>query len=1409
MKRLMTYWGVAALTMGALACGRPPELVDRTEPNFVRKMDLLEGTWYLKDTVVDVPSTTAVTFTGYGGELEKVRFEVQEKHLVAYRSYEKVPGLDPLVDYEKSSIGNTIYKDGRKYRGSPIAAWKIEKHFDRVRQYNAATGEQSNILTENTSDRPWYERDYMRVNWAENVLTNFESKYENDENGPLKMYVTPIDQNLGDDALVWEYSETNGKRQLAYFDFTVRAYLDAPMYDYPNYGPIPYCWINPKADCQGTEIKIRTSIRRVDEERVKDYEPLVYDDHLMTKFGFFRVERVSYDRNRAATETGRMLYAIRHNLWMKSRNADGSPIPVEERDVRPVVYYLSSNFPTELVPSLKQIEQSWDKAFRRAWAVPRGYTDPMDPEVPQMFFICQTPVAADAPAECGERGLTPRLGDIRYNLIPWIDQPQLAGPLGYGPSAVDPETGEMVHAVANVYGAGLDTWAGDAQTVFDVLTGELSIADLLKGKNSKDYVFENLNPTDPRRPATGPWTSSSGLTSQPEAALGTFARIDGRLKERMLQFVDAGSLPKKQVDRRKLVDQLIAQNPALEAEMVNSPEVRALVLASAPGEAIRQRLMNDQTLYRQVARETMLGVNAFDQIAKKRMEWATHKLPNHGCLYLAEFNDDAMMGLAKKLVDEYKGKLASYQANGLSAKDAKTKAREDIYNTIRIAAFRAVTEHELGHTVGLMHNFAGSFDSLNYMDGYWDLRKQTIGVMVSGQRVLPTTPQNLADAAKMNTAQINAGMRELQYSSIMDYGSRIHSDIHGIGKYDEAAVLFAYSGGGEPGYVEVFRETRGRTPDEYTNSAAAVITVPTDNAARPMTIRGAHIEIPLTIARHYNPYSSNYTDKFHYSTLPFHFADKNLPFDQAVEQGVRRMKNRGYRKWSEMQPMYLRLEEQLRRFSQNNTSFQTQFAWDDAATIAGPIVQGKPVEVPYMFCSDYEVGANLACHRFDQGADFYEITQDWLSRYKEYYVFNNFQRDRLSGYGGFGPQSVLNRVYGRLLGNLPNIYQQWLYELYFYQEYYSLFYGIGPFELEQYLGMPDPVMQNYWTMAVMDSTNVLLQTLSRPSAGYHGKLKNTNTWVHLPENRTDNSRLLETNGAVGEAETRFIQQMTNASAPYSEVVYVPRGPGRNMYTLFETDGYDFFTRVNEVGHFWDQYAGLMALTTTESNFLGVDTGADNLAYSLPYYLTFNKELSKIFGSVWAEEGLSYAGGLKKTTNGEATVVQPTLVRGENFVKGFVYPLPEGTAVDGTGTGAAIDRIEPTPTWSTRFYTQLYGMAYFSELYDLEYPNMSQVFRLGSGEALTPAPGFTVVSFPDPFGGGYVYATLSKTGATEPTPAMKVIEKAIAFKTKWDQAKSQGVVDGMNAAQWEAKVRDQVRSLEMMRGLYNIFGKAIY
>jgi hypothetical protein len=1533
-----------------------PQVIDRTMPNYMKKSDLLDGTWYIKESVVDAPKTPGNPITiGYGGDIEKIRWEFQEDLLVGYRSYEIVPGADPLVDRENSTLGNVKFKDGRKYKGNPVFAYPV-KHFDRQRQYNPATGEQSNVLEENGTDRPWYERDFARVDWRTNSVYNFSNC--NQPNGTLEncgstrkrffRYLTDQDQQSVDQSIV---QERNPNGELVYFDHVTQAIHDPESVYYDGYGMLPYCLFDSTVDCESGDVRIRTSVLKVDQAVANDYEPLLYSDKLMTKFGMFRQESYTYSKDHYYTYSGQQFMGMRHNIWQKAHNADGSTIPVTERQVRPVVYYMTNNTPEYLKQSASQfhakkagtdpketIEASWDRAYRKAVAIPRGL-EWNDPKVDQMFYVCQSPVQEGDPAACGKAGTYARIGDLRYNLIPYVEQ-NAGGLLGLGPSAMDPETGRVVHAAANIYGLGLDTWAGDSMLTMEVVNGEVSLSELVTGKNIKDYVFNNLNATDPRRPSNGPWQSQQPLVSDATRSASSFGKTTNKLKTQIDSWKQSKSMPIARENRHAVVEQMIKNNPALESELINLPEVKLGVQGLTSNKAFLAKLSTDSEFYRKVAMNLVMGK---DPIEDARRAVKNKPDPKIGCYYELDYSDDDYVGVAKRKLKLQNDLIAKFKVSGAptcSAKtscsevEAKVAAKAEVYNSLRREAYRSVTEHEIGHTLGMMHNFIASADALNYHDGYWDMRKETIGVQVGNERVLPITPANLADAAKPNQNQIDKGMYEYTYSSIMDYGARVTSQNRGTGKYDDAFILFTYGGGYEPGWVEVFNEMR----NDY---KSASVTIPLDNKAKVFTARGAHVEMPIAIAEHYTPYSNFYTDKYHYTTLPFQFADANGSFEGMLNQGVARMKNRSYRKWSEMEGHYKSLARALKTYNLSfgeyrqdpvtgNVAYNLDFvratnimaaAYADSqdgkeatsaipnadcsgvpcnrpdttsfalrangaaqytvevfvpgtysfvidlrekvpaggehvayavsvngtmaksGSFAEPGFNGKvgfgaalkpgkhqisvaytnavtgqtnrvlnvdklsfdimnfekggekhmPVEVPYMFCSDYEVGANLLCNRNDQGADVFEMTSKWIERFNESYVFLNFRRDKLT----YSPSGVAFRKLVRYLDNIPNVYQQWLFNIYFLANYYDL----SAEELDKYYGLGDPIYQNYWTMAVVDSTNLLMEQLSIPQAGYHGQ-KSDGTWEYVKTGDALNRRL------DTPAEQALISELRKPqNGGYSDVLYIPRGPGRSMFSVYDSFGYDGFNRVNEAGHFWDVRAAMFTLASSETNFLGVDRGSDALRYSLPYYQTFNLELAPLFNNYWAENSSYFAARVGKNTDGTGVVQPAVFLRAENYIDGFVYPVAAPTPIDGGGNPMVMSKVIPVTTWSTRFWAQVYSMAFFTTNGNMEFANFNNVYRLGGGDNLTPSTGFEVVSVADSFGGGYSYAALKKIGQTNPPAAAAVVEKCKTETDKWNLSKSTNQpVDGLTAAQWEQKVRETTRTLEMMRGLFGIFGR---
>ena len=133
------------LVLGACAEERPP--INRVQPNALEKSffagkNLADASddpeFYSAATVIDVPyGVDHGLFSGLAGGLKRLKWEITEDRLIARATYETYTGAD--------GRGSRRTNDGQV-----IAAFPIASHFDIRRSYNPSTGEELNVVEENT-----------------------------------------------------------------------------------------------------------------------------------------------------------------------------------------------------------------------------------------------------------------------------------------------------------------------------------------------------------------------------------------------------------------------------------------------------------------------------------------------------------------------------------------------------------------------------------------------------------------------------------------------------------------------------------------------------------------------------------------------------------------------------------------------------------------------------------------------------------------------------------------------------------------------------------------------------------------------------------------------------------------------------------------------------------------------------------------------------------------------------------------------------------------------------------------------------------------------------------------------------------------------------------------------------------
>lgn len=420
MSNRLRSWFIAVPLL-VVGCAVEQEPINRVQPDYFDKSFFIgkdfdstadDPEFYSQGTLVDVgygAGQDGLFTSTYAQPLTRVKWTVQKDLLIARLAYERVQGADG------KGVGKATHD------GIVVAAFPITDHFDVQKSYNPATGEQGNVLEENTYDRPWNKRQYIRVDWSKNLSTD---NYDYDTLSQMGVY-----GGISYEPLAYSVMEPNHPdapkfdAEAGYLDVTNKAFARPLMIDLSRFGAgvIPACFFDadfsggaaPATGCAPVELTIRQSFRKVPNT---DYEPADWDGYRFQAFGAFTTDRKGYARNYGMTDTQWYRFINRYNIWERSHfyadlgtmtgpvacftpnttpvgadphrdiNGDGTEdecaavgngsrcdtfnqkctLPYRQRSEKPVVWYFSDGSSLEYFEATRDATHEWDVALRSA-----------------------------------------------------------------------------------------------------------------------------------------------------------------------------------------------------------------------------------------------------------------------------------------------------------------------------------------------------------------------------------------------------------------------------------------------------------------------------------------------------------------------------------------------------------------------------------------------------------------------------------------------------------------------------------------------------------------------------------------------------------------------------------------------------------------------------------------------------------------------------------------------------------------------------------------------------------------------------------------------------------------------------------------------------------------------------------
>jgi len=940
-----------------------------------------------------------------------------------------------------------------------------------------------------------------------------------------------------------------------------------------------------------------------------------------------------------------------------------------------------------------------------------------------------------------------KIGDVRYSYMYWVAEAQAASPLGYGPSAGDPETGQMFWSTAYVYGAPTLTYGQWGTDLIDLVNGELDDMDIITGKYVKSYVEAKGDPLPSDNSGTWAYGSMELPTEveQLQQVFDTHGQFDKNgivtpftdpLKDsrEILEFINNKELRRQMLSQLPSVSKGYTQSRMdnirgsyLEDLMINE-EVR---LGLSGGE-----LIPGQALPAELRKEMSPVSWATSAAVTEERDYRRRLLARGPCAYEREFVDDNIYGLAKEYFCSEE--QWSQQEAGTLPEGKECKKGDDLRWEITRRIFGGVLEHEIGHTVGLRHNFSGSVDVFNFKEEYFNVRKSENVYCREhdhcdddgGEQCLKTQcgtnsdcPAGLecdgnlcvdANGDETGLCALNGSpvtkfvprvemteeerlnkLSEYQYSTVMDYGGRFNSDVHGLGKYDQAAINFGY----------------GKMVDIY------------DDPSK-MRDRITKLALKYGLPESYFAYYLSTTGWRYAGTIfhPFYYLENYIGVEANLDQNRLTVPYERVKLEHRMQDNY--------RDGEINWSY---------------------VEVPYRFCSD-EYRGNMGCYIWDTGVDVGEIVHNALNQLNEYYVFDAFKRERMYQGSDRFTQYYFARVLDRFLSKLGDA-----------GRYYAIYDNIFNDRSWYEEFTENPHAMRTLKYASKTAFNNLAQVLASPAPG----------------------------SFVQDAEDGVYRNVTyDLNAPNTDLT-VPVGVGKFPYTQYMgTENYGFQNHVLWVGSFWVKLAALMTLTDS-TFYSGSDWVGEQLeigrSSSVGFNTLYQREMTNLIGGIVAESFDYYSGVVSQDATGKLA-----------FKERDLFDLQED---------ANKPVVEPgLNNMTMKIYASTFGMANLPAGFDPSFTDAMTVFLKGSSTEFDLTSGgnaVTQIEFDDPFGMKTYIAYAPNYDEGRLAVAYKMLQDANNLKTQWENA------TGSERLKLAGQLKQKIEEIDILRELHVRLGNLVY